>query len=90
MEARALWTLVAAAVASLMPACRQHPPAPLREARALAPAADPSRVVFPPGSPQLEQIRVAPVETVIAAVGEVTAPAGWRPIRAGSRACSCR
>ncbi|MFZ5928108.1 MAG: efflux RND transporter periplasmic adaptor subunit [Acidobacteriota bacterium] len=35
---------------------------------------DPARVSFPPDSPKLEQIRVAPVDTVVAAVGVVTAP----------------
>jgi cobalt-zinc-cadmium efflux system membrane fusion protein len=74
MRRNAKLALAAAAVLAVLAGCRKDPPANQKESRAAAPAADPARVVFPPGSPQLEQIRVAPVETVIAPTGQVTAP----------------
>lgn len=74
MRGNAKLALAAAAVLAALAGCRKDPPANQKESRTAAPAADPARVVFPPGSPQLEQIRVAPVETVIAPTGQVTAP----------------
>lgn len=65
---------MAASLAWLAGCCSRPADAPPSPRPATARPADPVRVEFPPESPKLEQIRVAPVETILAAVGQVTAP----------------
>ncbi|MCX7603168.1 MAG: efflux RND transporter periplasmic adaptor subunit [Bryobacteraceae bacterium] len=74
-KANLLLAAAAGLFAAAFSACGSKPAdTPSKRQPEPAAAAEPSRVAFPPGSPKLEQIRVAPVETVVAAVGLVTAP----------------